>query len=140
VEAEDDDSYVAGSRNGFETILVVEDEPALLTLAAISLKRFGYTVLTAGSPHVAIEVAKQYPDTIDVLVTDVVMPGMSGWDVWRQLNETRPNLRCMFMSGYTADVIAHSGVLDEGIHFLQKPFTVHALADKVREVLESDPG
>ncbi len=136
IDEPDEDVVTTGLRSGFETVLVVEDEPALLTLAELSLKRLGYTVLTAASPTEAITLANEYSDTIDVLVTDVVMPVMSGWDVWRHLSASRPNLRCMFMSGYTADVIAHSGVLDEGVHFLQKPFSVQALAEKLRDVLD----
>jgi DNA-binding NtrC family response regulator len=121
---------------GTETILLVEDEAALVALAGRILERLGYVVLTALSPAAAIEIATAHPEPIHLLVTDVVMPDMSGRDVWNRLREIRPGLKCLFMSGYTAEVIAHSGVLDEGVNFLPKPFSVNALAGKVREALD----
>ena len=121
---------------GDETVLLVEDEPSLLLLAQRLLGQLGYTVLAAGSPEDALRLAKDHPGDIDLLITDVVMPGMSGRDLSQCLLDVRPDLKCLFMSGYTADVITQRGVLDEGIQFLQKPFTRQVLAVKVREVID----
>jgi CheY-like chemotaxis protein len=120
---------------GTETVLLVEDEKSLLKFAKMLLEELGYTVLAAGSPREAIQLAKEYSNEIHLLMTDVVMPGMSGHDLCEQLEAPRPDLKCLFMSGYTANVIAHQGVLDEGVHFLQKPFSREALAAKIREAL-----
>ena len=120
---------------GTETVLLVEDEEALLKLGERLLKRLGYTVLAAGGPTQALELAAAHGGSIDLLLTDVIMPEMSGRDLWQRLSALRPGLQCLFMSGYTANVIAHHGVLDDGVHFLQKPFSRAALATKVREAL-----
>ena len=125
----------AAAPTGAETILLVEDEEALLKLSTQMLERLGYTVLAASGPKQALQLAEAHPDTIHLLLTDVIMPDMSGRDLWQQLSALRPDLKCLFMSGYTANVIAHHGVLDEGVHFLQKPFSREALAAKVREAL-----
>ncbi len=119
------------------TVLLVEDEPSLLLLAARQLEKIGQRVLAAGSPQAALELAQAHEGPIDLLLTDVVMPQMSGQELWRQLAVMRPELKCLFMSGYTANVIAHRGVLDAGVHFLQKPFTVQELDAKLREALTS---
>ncbi len=120
---------------GAETVLLVEDEAALLKLGKQLLERLGYTVLAAGSPNQALELAGAHAGVIHLLLTDVIMPEMSGRDLWQRLGALRPGLKCLFMSGYTANVIAHHGVLDDGVHFLQKPFSREALANKLREVL-----
>ena len=120
---------------GAETVLLVEDEEALLKLSAQLLERLGYTVLAASGPHQAIQLAEAHPGVIHLLLTDVIMPDMSGRDLRQRLSTLRPDLKCLFMSGYTANVIAHHGVLDGGVHFLQKPFSREALAAKVREAL-----
>ncbi|MDS4027969.1 MAG: GAF domain-containing protein [Candidatus Contendobacter sp.] len=120
---------------GAETVLLVEDEEALLKLSAQLLGRLGYTVLAAGGPNQALQLAASHPGVIHLLLTDVIMPDMSGRDLWQRLSALRSDLKCLFMSGYTANVIAHHGVLDEGVHFLQKPFSREALAAKVREAL-----
>ena len=122
---------------GNETILLVEDEPAILKIGKRALESLGYTVLAASTPGAAIRLASDHIGQIQMLITDVIMPEMNGRDLAQQLLTLRPKLKRLYMSGYTSDVIAHHGVLDEGIHFLQKPFTVEALAGKVREVLES---
>jgi len=122
---------------GQETILLVEDETAILELAAMILKRQGYTVLPANIPGDAIRLAREHAGEIHLLVTDVVMPEMNGRDLAQNLLSLYPRIRLLFMSGYTDDVIAHHGVLDEGVHFIQKPFSLPALAIKVREVLDS---
>ncbi len=120
---------------GAETVLLVEDEEALLKLGQLLLERLGYTVLAASSPSAALKLAETYPGVIHLLLTDVIMPEMSGRDLWQRLGALRSGLKCVFMSGYTANVIAHHGVLDEGVHFLQKPFSREVLATKIREVL-----
>ncbi len=121
---------------GKETILLVEDEPAILRMTAIMLERLGYSVLEASTPGEAIRLAREYSGEIHLLMTDVVMPEMNGRDLAGNLLSLYPNLKCLFMSGYTADVIAHHGVLDEGVNFIQKPFARQDLAFKVREVLD----
>ncbi len=95
----------------------------------------GYTVLAAGSPREAILMAGEFTHEIHLLMSDVVMPEMSGRDLWGQLKTLRPGLKCVFMSGYTTNVIAHHGLLEEGFHFLQKPFSREAFATKIREAL-----
>ena len=121
---------------GSETILLVEDEVMILDMTTAMLKELGYTVLTAGTPGEAIRLATEHPGSIDLLMTDVVMPEMNGRDLAKNLLAIRPTLNRLFMSGYTDNVIAHHGVLDEGLHFIQKPFSVKDLATKIREVLD----
>jgi CheY-like chemotaxis protein len=120
---------------GTETVLLVEDESALLTLAATLLEELGYTVLAAATPNQGLRLAEEYAGEIHLLMTDVVMPEMNGRDLRKLLSESRPGIRCLFMSGYTANAIAHHGVLDEGVHFLQKPFSLQSVAVKLREAL-----
>jgi len=121
---------------GHETILLVEDESAILNMATMILTRQGYTVLPANTPEQAISLAKESTGGINLLMTDVVMPGMNGRDLAKNLQTDYPQLKTLFMSGYTANVIAHHGVLDAGVHFIQKPFSLPDLASKVREVLD----
>jgi signal transduction histidine kinase/CheY-like chemotaxis protein len=123
---------------GHETVLVVEDEPALLDLNKFMLEKQGYLVLTAGTPGEAIRLAEEYTGEIHLLMTDVVMPEMNGRDLAKKMLSLYPNLKRLFMSGYTANVIAHHGVLDDGVHFIQKPFTRKDLAAKVRETLDGE--
>ncbi|MBI5589736.1 MAG: PAS domain S-box protein [Deltaproteobacteria bacterium] len=131
-----DETHPAGKvPTGTETVLLVEDEASLLELARILLEKLGYTVLAAGSPNLAIQLVMEYTGEIHLLMTDVVMPEMSGRDLRHRLDALLPNLKCLFMSGYTANAIAHHGVLDEGLHFLQKPFSRETLAAKLREAL-----
>ncbi|MHB8910299.1 MAG: response regulator [Syntrophales bacterium] len=120
---------------GQETILVVEDEPEMLEVITMLLRRQGYTVLAASTPGEAIRQAGEYKGEIDLLMTDVVMPEMNGRDLASHLLSLHPKLKRLFMSGYTANVIAHHGVLEEGMHFIQKPFSTMDLAVKVRQVL-----
>lgn len=122
---------------GKETILLVEDQPSILEITKKMLERLGYAVISADAPKAAINLAKSYPTTIHLLITDVVMPEMNGRDLAEKLALRYPDIKCLFMSGYTADVIAHRGVLNEGIYFIQKPFSKNELAVKVREALEA---
>jgi two-component system, cell cycle sensor histidine kinase and response regulator CckA len=123
------------SVKGTETLLIVEDEEQLLELASMVLKMHGYEVLAAGSPGEAIVLCERSEKTIDLLITDVVMPGMNGKELMERLGSLKPGIKAVFMSGYTSDVVANRGVLEEGVSFLQKPFTPLMLAQKVREVL-----
>jgi len=120
---------------GSETILLVEDEPLILDIVTTMLDVLGYTVLPAATPGEALRVAREHAGEIHLLMTDVVMPEMNGRVLAKNLLSLYPGLRCLFMSGYTADVIANHGVLDEGVHFLQKPFVLNVLAAKLREAL-----
>ena len=130
----------APAPRGTETILVVEDEVAILKMAKKMLEAQGYTVLAAASPGEAASLFAAHTGEIDLLMTDVIMPEMNGRDLATQLLAIRPDLKCLFMSGYTADVIARHGVLDEGIHFIHKPFSIKDLGSKIREVLEENQG
>ena len=120
---------------GHGTILLVEDEPAILDMTTIMLERQGYKVLAAGTPGEAIRLAGVYPGEINLLMTDVVMPEMNGRELAKNLLSLHPGLKRLFMSGYTANVIAHHGVLDEGVNFIQKPFSMQDLAAKVRQAI-----
>lgn len=122
---------------GRETVLLVEDEPALLDIGEVLLEDLGYRVLAAGSPRLALQRAGEYRGQIDLVLTDVVMPEMRGQELWLRLREARSGLRCLFMSGYTANALTHRGALDEGINFLQKPFSREELAMKVRQALSA---
>ena len=119
-----------------ETVLLVEDEPGILELATEVLERQGYTVLDAGSPEEALRLARDHSGMIHLLLTDVVMPAMNGVELLREVVSLRPGIRSVFLSGYTADVIAARGVLSADVHFVQKPFTADALATKVRQALD----
>ncbi len=118
-----------------EVLLLVDDEPAIAAMGKAMLGRLGYTVLAAETAGEALLLAGQHEGQIDLLITDVVMPEMSGRELCERLQATRPEIRCLYMSGYTANVIAHRGVLDEGVQFIQKPFSSAGLAAKVREAL-----
>jgi PAS domain S-box-containing protein len=123
--------------SGSETILVAEDSEIVRLLVNDMLESFGYNVLVAESPERCIEIARGYQGTLDLLLTDVVMPGMNGMELIHLLRETRPELKVLFMSGYSSNVIAHHGVLDQKVDFVQKPFTVQSLSEKVRQALDS---
>ena len=124
------------TRKGHETILLVEDEPDLRELTQMVLSERGYTVIAAPSPAEAERLAGNNGAEIHLLLTDVVMPGISGRELAKRLTSRFTNLRVMYMSGYTYNVIAQDGTLEEGISFLQKPFTPKALTEKVREALD----
>ncbi|MCR4374281.1 MAG: PAS domain S-box protein, partial [Acidobacteria bacterium] len=121
---------------GTETILVVEDEAAMLSICTRMLEHLGYTVVGCPSAAQALAAAEVYPGTIHALLTDVVMPGMNGRALADAVALRYPGIRVMFMSGYTADVISQRGVIDEGVHFLPKPFSASQLAVKLRELFQ----
>jgi len=122
---------------GSETVLLVEDDEAVRALARKMLAAHGYTVLAAASGAEALKLAADHTGPIHLLVTDVVLPGMSGRELATRFQSVRPGLKVLYTSGYTDDAVVHHGVLDPGIAFLQKPFTSGTLARKVRETLDS---
>ncbi len=126
---------VVPTGNG-ETVIVVEDDTVIRELATLMLESLGYSVLNAGMPGEALHLAEAHTDDISLLLTDVVMPEMSGGELARQLKQLCPTIKTLFMSGYTANVIAHRSVLDDGVNFIQKPFSIKDLGVKVREVLD----
>jgi PAS domain S-box-containing protein len=124
---------------GIETILLVEDEASVRATSADCLRRLGYTVLVASRGDEALRLAGDHPRDIDLLLTDVVMPDMNGRELAREFGERSPSTRVLFTSGYTDDVIAQHGVLEEGVQFLAKPYTPPVLAREVRRVLDRPP-
>jgi two-component system cell cycle sensor histidine kinase/response regulator CckA len=123
---------------GSETILLVEDEPPVLKLAATVLRRQGYTVLEASNGQEALEMAGEYTGEIHLLLTDVIMPQMGGKALVALLQANHPGMKILYASGYTDDTIVHHGILKAGVAFLQKPFTPSSLAHKVRMTLDGD--
>ncbi|MBD3266987.1 response regulator, partial [bacterium] len=121
---------------GHETILLVEDEQSLLELSQKMLLKRGYRVLSATTPREAITLAEKHAGEIHLLMTDIIMPEMNGRELADYLLTFHPNLKLLFMSGYTADVIAYQGILDQNMHFIQKPFSIRELSKKLRQALE----
>ena len=119
-----------------QTILIVEDEDAILELLQAMLLQLGYSVVTASSPSRALALARQHDGRIHLLITDVVMPEMNGRELARQITALYPQIRLLFMSGYTANVIAHQGVLEQGVQFIQKPFSMQEIAARVDTALK----
>jgi two-component system cell cycle sensor histidine kinase/response regulator CckA len=121
---------------GSETVLLVEDEESVRELVREALEGRGYNVCSARNGNEALAIAARQELKIDLMITDVVMPGMGGRELVNRMAAVRPGIRVLYLSGYTEDAIVHHGVLEPGTAFLQKPFTLDALALKVREVLE----
>jgi PAS domain S-box-containing protein len=121
---------------GTETILIVEDEESVLRLSMKILKNLGYTTITADTPAKALSLAEENQGQIHLLLSDVVMPDMNGGELGERISKAHPNLKILFMSGYTADIIANQGIVREGVNYIQKPFTAQDLAIKIRSVLE----
>ncbi len=130
------DAAALTASGGRETILLVEDELSILKVMTRMLAGLGYAVVAAAGPGEALRLAREHRGSLHLLITDVVMPEMNGRDLARNVRALHPEIRCLFTSGYTADVIAHRGVLESGVHFMQKPFSMKALAEKVRAALE----
>src|ERR1700685_3981992 len=129
----------ASGEPGIETILLVEDEANLRYLARQFLEKQGYQVIEAADGAVAMQIVVAHEGMIHLLLTDVIMPGMNGRELAQRISEIRPNVKVLYMSGYTENVIGHNGTLDAGIRLLQKPFTLRDLKDRVREVLDTSP-
>ncbi|HPO15782.1 MAG TPA: response regulator [Candidatus Hydrogenedentes bacterium] len=128
--------HVTESRGGTETVLVVEDEKNVRNLTCTLLRRLGYTVLEAANAQTALEIAKNGPHGIHLVLTDVIMPDMNGRELYSHLSALNANIKVLYMSGYTADVITHHHALEPGVQLIQKPFTFITLSQKVREVLD----
>jgi PAS domain S-box-containing protein len=135
VETEQEKPVAPRALRGTETILVVEDQPELCDYATAVLREYGYRVIQAAGAADALLICEREPAPIHLLLTDVVMPNLSGPELVARLASTRPGMKTLFMSGYSGDVIAHHGVLDEGTNFIEKPFRPEELAGKVRAVL-----
>ena len=128
------DAVIPPSRG--ETVLLVEDELIVMQTSQMLLEKLGYQVLAASTPDQAMKLAKEHADRIHLLITDVIMPEMNGRELASKLHTLYPDIKILFTSGYTANVIAHRGVLDKDIHFIEKPFSMKALAVKIREVID----
>lgn len=122
---------------GHETILLAEDESSILAMAELMLEKLGYRVLPAATPSEALRLAREHHEKIRLLIVDVIMPEMNGRDLAKQVEALSPEMACLFMSGHSGDIIAHHGMLDEKVHFIQKPFSMQDLAAKVRQVLDT---
>jgi two-component system, cell cycle sensor histidine kinase and response regulator CckA len=127
----------ADAARGQETLLIVEDQPDVRRMSLSILKANGYRLLEAGNAEQALGLSASYSGKIDLLVTDVIMPGLNGRQLADRLVEERPGLKVLYTSGYTADVIALHGSLEPGMEYLPKPFGAAQLSAKVREVLAS---
>jgi CheY-like chemotaxis protein len=121
---------------GCETVLWVEDEDALRNLGSVVLETYGYTVLTAANGQEALRLVERRTEKLDLLLTDVVMPGISGCELASALRNLQPDLKVLFLSGYTEDTILHRGIPKDGTAFLNKPFSPASLTTKVRQVLD----
>ena len=119
-----------------ETILVVEDDEMVRGLACMVLEKNGYSVIKCESPEEAISLMSEYGGSLDLVLTDVVMPKMNGKQLYEEVSKLHPEARVLYMSGYTGNVIAHRGVIDEGLEFIHKPFSIDDLSEKVRQVLD----
>jgi hypothetical protein len=130
------DKATAPALRGTEIVLLVEDEDAVRQVTKLILERYGYTVLEASDGPEGVEISRNYKGTIHLVLTDLMMPNLSGQQLVNAVAASRPSIRVLFMSGYTDDVLVHQGVESSTADFLHKPFTPEALAKKVREVLD----
>ena len=130
------DSGPEDSFRGTETVLLAEDEEVVRKLVSQVLRIYGYKVLETSGGEAALLICKTHPEPIHLLLTDVIMPAMSGRELSNHLTKLRPETKVIFMSGYTDTAIVYHGVLEEGANFIQKPFSTYDLAAKVREVLD----
>lgn len=122
-------------QGGAKTVLIVEDEESILNLSKEMLEMLGYKVLAVNETDKALLLAKEYDGNIDLLLTDVMMPGMNGKELSERIVAFKPGLKRLYMSGYTPDVIARQGILEDDIQFIPKPFSFKDLATKVKEIL-----
>ena len=121
---------------GKETVLLAEDDATIRRMIQLTMESEGYTILAATDGQEAIEISSSYEGDIHLLLTDVIMPKMNGQELANTMLQSRPEMEVIFMSGYTDDAISHHGVLEPGVHFIQKPITPSILAKKLREVLK----
>jgi CheY-like chemotaxis protein len=135
---EEDAASEHGDLHGSETILLVEDNEQVRILSLAILEQQGYAVLTAENGRKALMLLDKHDGSLDLLLTDVVMPEISGKDLFERISGDYPDLKVLYMSGYTDDVIGHRGMLDEGVNFIQKPFSAKGLAAKVRQTLDEE--
>ena len=135
IKTESEDKPVSNLR-GSETVLLVEDNEQVRNLAQLILKKQGYNVIVSQNSEEALSLLEAHEGLVDILLTDIVLPGMNGRELYEIAVQSKPQLKVLFMSGHSDDVIAHRGVLDEGIQFIQKPFSVQKLAAKMREVMD----
>ena len=140
IAAREDSEADTTMKRGSETVLLVEDEDMVRKLASELLEESGYVVLEANGGEQALNLCKEHKEPIDLLITDVVMPRISGKEVAEQLRTIHPETKVLFMSGYTDEAIVHHGIVDSDIAFIQKPFSERALAQKVRDVLDAKNG
>ncbi len=131
------ENIVTDRPHGTETILVVEDDVLLRNYILTVLKKLGYSTIEAGNGEEALKISYQHEENIHLLLTDVIMPGMNGKELTDLISQDRPNMKILYMSGYTDDVIAHHGVLEDGINFIQKPVTMGNLSGTIRNVIDS---
>jgi two-component system, cell cycle sensor histidine kinase and response regulator CckA len=136
VEVDSKKNGAAAQVTGTETVLLVEDEPSVCSLAVQALRTNGYTVLAAANSEEALQLSARHPEVIHLLLTDVIMPGRNGRELAESLKGLRPEMKVLFISGYTADAIAQHGILEEGVSFLPKPFTPRDLLAKLRQTLD----
>jgi two-component system cell cycle sensor histidine kinase/response regulator CckA len=122
--------------HGKETVLIVEDEPDILNLCKLILERSGYAVLTSKTPEDALRIATNYENKIHLLLTDVIMPKMNGCELSKQLLESNPDIKTLYMTGYKTDIMTRQGVVDDGVKFISKPFSICTLTKKVCDLLE----
>ncbi len=135
-EAAETSSLKQAEKGGSETVLLAEDDQQARKLSSTVLKRMGYNVLIAENGLEALSLAEGHKEEIHLLLTDVIMPDINGRDLFNRVSALRPGIRVLYMSGYTDDVIAHHGVIDSGVEFIEKPFNIKTLSAKVREVLK----
>lgn len=126
-----------GAVGGTETVLVVEDHETILTLITNALARLGYNVLSAGDGPTALERYGTSPDVIEILVTDVMMPRMTGHELATRLTALRPTMKVLYASGYTQDIASRHGVFEPDVNFIQKPYTPRGLAARIRRLLDT---
>jgi two-component system, cell cycle sensor histidine kinase and response regulator CckA len=128
---------VKKGKRGSETIVVAEDDEGVRVLTTDILQKHGYNVITSGNSGELIRILEQKGEPVHLLLTDVIMPEMNGMDLYKQLHGMFPAMKVIFMSGYTDDVIGQHGILEKGVHFIQKPFTISTLTSRIREVLDT---
>jgi DNA-binding NtrC family response regulator len=127
---------IGQGKRGQETVIVAEDDEGVRLLTCEILEKHGYRVISAKDPEEFLRLVDDLGGDIDLMLTDVIMPGMNGKQLFERIRAGHPEMKVVYMSGYTDDVIAHHGILETGVHFIQKPFSIQSLTEKVRLVLD----